>query len=209
MVRIVKLPELGGWAAISESSKELPLTSHADLSGAPLAPTVSRAEPADPLTKLDAIFFASATTQHFASDEARSAFHDLWLGRYLRHFPDWCFAALDEAGDVCGYLAGSPVSNAPPLSGPDYFAAFPADMLLAFPAHIHVNVDPNQRGRRIGEALIAAFRAQCRSAGLPGFHAVTAAGSRSAHFFERCGLEPRGIAAWRDRRLAFLGDALD
>jgi hypothetical protein len=158
--------------------------------------------------EIEAIFFDSSATEAFASAEARAEFQQLWLGRYLRHFPDWSFAALDEDGSVAGYLAGSPVSNEAPVSGPDYFAAFPEQLLESFPAHIHVNVRADRRDHRIGEDLVAAFRAICRAAALPGFHAVTTAGTRSAHFFEKCGLLPAAITVWQDRRLAFLGDTL-
>jgi GNAT superfamily N-acetyltransferase len=161
------------------------------------------------LIAVDAIFFASAATQTFASDEARSAFHDLWLGRYLRHFPDWCFAALDADGEVCGYLAGSPVSDRPPLPGPDYFVAFPAELVAAFPGHIHVNVRADCRGQGLGEALVETFRRQCAARGVPGFHAVTASGSRPARFFAKCGLAPRATVTWRDRSLVFLGGELN
>jgi GNAT superfamily N-acetyltransferase len=160
------------------------------------------------LAEIDAIFFDTAATQDFVSPELRAAFHDLWLGRYLRHFPDWCLTAMDDDGAVIGYLAGSPVSNRPPLPGPDYFAAFPPELITAFPAHIHVNVRADCRRQRIGEALIATFRQQCRDRNLPGFHAVTAADGSSARFFARCGLPPRAMATWRDRHLAFLADDL-
>jgi GNAT superfamily N-acetyltransferase len=160
------------------------------------------------IAEIDAIFFASAATQTFASPESRAAFHELWLGRYFRHFPDWCFAALDDDGTVCGYLAGSPVSDRPPLPGPDYFAAFRPELIAAFPAHIHVNVRADCRRQRIGENLVAAFRTQCRDLNLPGFHALTAAAGPSARFFVRCGLLTHATATWRDRHLAFLADDL-
>jgi GNAT superfamily N-acetyltransferase len=156
-------------------------------------------------TEIDAIFFGSASTQDFASPEARADFRDLWLGRYLQHFPDWCFVALDDGGAAAGYLAGSPVSNHPPLPGPDYFSAFPPELIDAFPAHMHVNVRADSRGQRIGEALVYAFRQRCADGGLPGFHAVTAADGAAAAFFSRCGLAERARVDWRDRRLAFLG----
>jgi GNAT superfamily N-acetyltransferase len=159
----------------------------------------------DYLAAIDAIFFDSAATQAFASPHARAAFHELWLGRYLRHVPDWCFAALDADGAVCGYLLGSPVSDRPPLPGPDYFAAFPAELVAAFPAHIHVNVRADCRGHGVGETLIAAFRRQCAARGVPGFHAVTTAGSRSARFFAKYGMAPRAEVTWQSRTLVLLG----
>ncbi|NJM35138.1 MAG: GNAT family N-acetyltransferase [Rhodomicrobium sp.] len=124
-------------------------------------------------------------------------------------FPGLVFSRRSAGiGRVCGYLAGSPVSDAEPMPGPDYYALFAATLLEDYPAHIHVNVQPGMRGQGLGERLIAAFRAHCRAHGIAGFHAVTAADSRAAAFFAKCGLDPRETIEWRNRRIAFLGERL-
>lgn len=158
--------------------------------------------------EIEAIFYASATMQDFESEAARAAYRDLWLGRYLRHFPDMCFVAFDEHGRVGGYLAGSPVSDQFPLPGPDYYSLFPRNLIDAYPAHIHVNVRKESRGRAIGSTLIDASRDECRKRRIAGFHAVTAARSRAADFFSQNGLAPLTEADWRERRIAFLGAEL-
>jgi GNAT superfamily N-acetyltransferase len=158
--------------------------------------------------QIDAIFFESAGRKHFASTDDRSAYRDLWLGRYLRHFPDWFFAALDGEGRVSGYLAGSPVSNRPPLPGPDYYQLFPRSLIDAYPAHMHVNVRQDWRGQRVGSDLASAFRIYCQENEIAGLHAVTAAGSRSAQFFKRCRLNALAEAHWGTRRVVLLGQDL-
>jgi GNAT superfamily N-acetyltransferase len=157
----------------------------------------------------EAIFWESAATRRFADDADRAAYRDLWFGRYLHHAPDAFFLALGEAGEVAGYLAGAPVSDAAPLPGPDYYPLFPAQLIAAHPAHLHVNIRAGLRGTGIGAALMRAFAEYCRARGLPGLHAVTADGSRSAAFFGQCGLARCATAEWRGRRLALLGRALD
>jgi GNAT superfamily N-acetyltransferase len=157
------------------------------------------------LAEAETIFWDCAATQIFESPEARAAFRDLWFGRYAEHAPGEFFLALAGDGSVDGYLAGAPVSDAPPLPGPDYFALFPPELIARFPAHLHVNIRSDRRGEGIGAELVDAFAEHCRSRGLPGFHAVTALGSGSAAFFGACGLAPRATAKWRGRDLVFLG----
>jgi GNAT superfamily N-acetyltransferase len=156
------------------------------------------------LRQVEAIFFDSAATRNFDSDADRAAFHELWLGRYLRHCPHEFLMAMNADGEAVGYLAGSLTSNREPLPGPDYYAGFPAGLIEAYPAHIHVNVRHDCRGQAVGPALIEAFCAICREHCVEGLHAVTAAESRAAAFFIRCGLDERATADWRGRRLAFL-----
>jgi GNAT superfamily N-acetyltransferase len=154
------------------------------------------------------IFWDNAHTGRFASAAERAAYRELWFARYVRHCPAAFFLALDAAGATAGYLAGSVVSNAPPMPGPDYYALLPPALLEAYPGHLHVNVRAERRGRGIGAALVAAFLDHGRSGGLAGAHAVTAAGSPAARFFERCGLAPAAEIGWRGRRLAFLAAKL-
>lgn len=163
------------------------------------------ADAARELAGAEIIFWDSAGTTTFETAKARAAFRELWFGRYVEHAPGEFFLALGEAGDVRGYLAGSLVSDAPPLPGPDYFALFPPELIVRFPAHIHVNIRADQRSVGLGGKLVCAFAGHCRTAGVPGFHAVTADGSGSAAFFEKCGLASRATANWRGRDLAFLG----
>jgi GNAT superfamily N-acetyltransferase len=159
-------------------------------------------------TQIEAIFFDSAATRSFASDAERAAYRDLWLGRYIRHCPEEFLVATNPHGEVVGYLAGALMSNREPLPGPDYYAGFPAALIDAYPAHLHVNVRHDCRGQNVGSTLIEAFRAICRERGVGGLHAVTAAGSRAAAFFARCGFDERATTEWRGRRLAFLATPL-
>ena len=160
------------------------------------------------MPQIEAIFFGNAATRSFTCEAERAAYHDLWLGRYVRRCPQQFLVAANADGEVAGYLAGALMSNREPLPGPDYYDGFPAALIEAYPAHLHVNVRHDFRGRTVGSALIEAFRAICREHDAPGVHAVTAAGSRAAAFFTRCGLDERATADWRGRALAFLAAPL-
>ncbi len=156
-------------------------------------------------TEAEAIFWESARTKCFPDETERATFRELWFGRYLQHAPGEFFLAFGPSGDLTGYLAGALISNLDPLPGPDYYALFPADQLARYPAHLHVNIRPDCRGQGIGGRLVGAFLEHCSTLRVSGAHAVTQAESRSASFFERCGLAPIAQADWHGRRLVLLG----
>ena len=152
----------------------------------------------------EAIFWESAGTRNFAEECERAAYRALWFGRYLEHAPHAFFLAFAGDGAVAGYLAGSRISDGPPLPGPDYYRLFLPALIARHPAHLHVNVRADRRGAGLGGVLVAAFLAHCAASGIPGAHAVTAAGSRAAAFFQRCGLALQAEANWHGRDLVFL-----
>ena len=87
------------------------------------------------LEQLDAIFFEASGTKSFADEEARAAFRERWLARYLGQYPQWAYVAIAGDGRVAGYLVGALDEG----SGFEDFAAAAAD----FPAHLHVNLAPH------------------------------------------------------------------
>jgi GNAT superfamily N-acetyltransferase len=173
-----------------------------------VVPFEQAGDPAEVLPQIDEIFFESAVRKGFASQSARTAFHELWLGRYLHHCAGDCFVALDDGAYVAGYLAGSMTSNEDPLPGPDVYALFSKRLVKAYPAHIHVNVRRDCRGEGLGALLIAAFTHHCSQKRVRGFHAITAGGSRPAKFFQRCGMENVAEADWNSRQVVMLGQRL-
>jgi GNAT superfamily N-acetyltransferase len=59
-----------------------------------------------------------------------------------------------------------------------------------YPAHLHVNLLPEGRGRGLGERLVAQLCAAAAGRGLPGVHATLLEDNRGARrFFERLGFE--------------------
>jgi RimJ/RimL family protein N-acetyltransferase len=157
------------------------------------------------LEQAEAIFWDSAAVRNFAAEEARAEYRDLWFGRYEQHAPEEFLLALGDDNDVRGYLAGSLISNAPPLPGPDYYELFRPRLIERHPAHLHINIRAYLRNTGIGGELMRAFYKHCRSRKVEGVHAVTLAGSRPAAFFEKHGLSPLGKAEWRGRPLVFMG----
>ncbi len=157
---------------------------------------------------LDAIFFESSNTKSFDSDETRAAFCDRWLGRYLRHDPTFAFVARSPDGAVVGYLVGSieDPAKAERFSDIGYFADL-AEHTERFPAHLHVNIQPDFRNTGIGGRLIDRFVVAAKAAGAPGVHVVTSAGAKNVGFYNRNGFLEVARAG-QDGRLVFLARAL-
>lgn len=156
--------------------------------------------------EIERIFFAASGTKAFASEAAREAFRERWLGRYLVHDAGHVFVALDEVQRVVGYLVGSLDDPARTARFGDigFFADF-AELTAHFPAHLHVNLDAAARGAGVGGLVVEAFCAQVRAAGLPGVHVVTGKGVRNVAFYERLKFFERGAATFNGHEVVFLG----
>jgi GNAT superfamily N-acetyltransferase len=154
---------------------------------------------------LNEIFFEASATKTFGSDAARAAFHDLWLGAYLRETPELAYVAMAQAGDVLGYVIGShrdPARSA--RAGTlTYFADF-ASLTARFPAELHINLAGSARGQGIGSKLISAFIHDAAHAGVPGVHVVTGAASRNVSFYTRNGFEQRASTLYKGAELLLL-----
>ena len=147
------------------------------------------------IPEIDAVFFESSGTKSFADDAERAAFRERWLGRYLKLEPQWAYLAIASDESVAGYLVGS--IGAPARIGDagffQDFAPFTAD----YPAHLHVNLDADYRGRRIGERLVETLCRALADEGIPGIHVVTGREQRNVGFYQRLGFSelartPRG-----------------
>jgi GNAT superfamily N-acetyltransferase len=158
---------------------------------------------------LDAVFFASSNTKTFESDAARLAFRDRWLGRFLEHFADCCFVAIDADGRAVGYICGSLQDPArdPCFADQAHFSHFAA-LTPAFPAQLHVNLAATARGRGIGRLLIEALAAHASAAGAPGIHAISSRGARNLGFYAANGFAEAGSASIGGKELVFLGRRL-
>ena len=159
--------------------------------------------------EIEAVFFEAAGSRAFESDEARLAFRERWLMRYLTHFPGEAFVARVLGGGVIGYLAGcldDPAKHALFADIP-YFADF-ASLTAEFPAHLHINLAACYRGGGTGRRLIEAFASHAASRGAPGMHAVTADGARNNGFYLGCGFKRAATTQWNGKPIAFFARRL-
>jgi GNAT superfamily N-acetyltransferase len=156
--------------------------------------------------EVERIFFQSSGRAVFPNDAARAEFHERWLGRYLLHDRAHAFVARAEDGRIAGYLIGSldDPAIAERFDDISYFAEL-ADLTVRYPAHLHINLDPEWRSRGIGARLIEAFAAQAAERRAPGLHIVTGTRVRNVKFYERCGFVPLREVAWNGSAVLFMG----
>ncbi len=161
------------------------------------------------IAELDAIFHEASAQRVFASPEARAAFRDLWLGRYLTHDEQETFVAIDEAGRIAGYVVGSLEDPAgqPRYATLGYFEQF-APLTRIYPAHLHINVASQHRSRGIGALLLAAFIGHITAKAAPGVHVVTGQGMRNVGFYLANGFQQLAAAPWNGRTVVMLGRKL-
>lgn len=152
------------------------------------------------------IFYGASATRSFASEVARAAFEERWLGRYLSHDPDLVHVALSADGEVVGYLvaATDDPARAPRFSDIAYFKDAAA-VTVRFPAHLHINLDEGWRGAGIGQALIEALVVELCRRGVPGVHVVTGRQSRNVSFYRRAGFAEVAALEWDGKPLVMLG----
>lgn len=163
--------------------------------------------------EFDRIFFEASVTKSFASPDARAAFRERWLGRYLSHEPHLAFLAFDGSNDpppaLAGYVVGALEDPARSERYADigYFPTL-ADLTRRFPAHLHINLAPHARGQGLGSILIGRFVAEARARRSSGVHVVTGAASRNTRFYKRNGFTYEHRFFWGGGEQVLLGRAL-
>jgi GNAT superfamily N-acetyltransferase len=67
----------------------------------------------------------------------------------------------------------------------------PADLVAAYPAHIHMNLLPRLRGQKVGTRLLDLWIDQARAAGVTGIHLGASATNKGGiAFWTHCGFRP-------------------
>lgn len=155
----------------------------------------------------------------YASDDLMP---DLFAGPYLHLEPDLAFV-LSHHGRVVGYVIGTadtpafvagyrrewiprlahryPAPTRPPVTPDDEMVALhhrPERMLLpelaAYPAHLHIDLLPEQQGRGHGRRLVETFLRAAAGAGAAGLHVgMVTANVRARGFYDRLGFHEIGV----------------
>lgn len=156
---------------------------------------------------MEAIFFAASATQSFSDAATKAAFRERWLGRFLVHFTEGTFVAVERGtGKVVGYVIGAVRDPAhdPRFADIAYFKDL-AHLTAQYPAHLHINLAEHARNRGLGGRLIEAFAAHAREHGAPGVHVVTSKASRNRTFYTRQGFELLATLGEPGREIVMLG----
>ncbi len=123
--------------------------------------------------------------------DARAAFTEKWVGPYAKFLPTWSYVAhIKDGGRVLGYLTGCPDTAAFPQSPKTPIASFSKAAqarLLEYPAHLHVNLLKECRGKGIGKLLIERFCYDLVAHRVAGAHVFC--GKGPVRFYEGCGFK--------------------
>ena len=150
---------------------------------------------------------------------------EAWVGPYLERWPQHAFVVADETA-VGGYIVGAPDTEEherwlektwlPPLRlryPIDAFTAGTADaecvrllhsppttpgqLAAEWPAHLHIDLLPRLQRRGYGRALMNAFLASLRSAGVPAVHVgVSSRNPGAVAFYRRLGFRNLRDGIW-------------
>lgn len=182
------------------STEEIHICSLSDLKGDAYAQALSN---------IEKIFFATSSRTEFSSPEQKENFYSNYTSYYVNHCPDWFYLAI-KSNQVVGYLTGCPYSE---LAKPHLEQLIPTSALFtncfqAYPAHLHINVDPSVQGQGLGAKLINHFTNQLKQADSTGVHLVTAASARNVSFYTKLGFQKIDQGTYRDTELVCLGLSL-
>lgn len=136
-------------------------------------------------------------------EHEREKFAEHWVGPYRELRPDWTWVAVRDKA-VVGYLTGAPDSLAFEkerrrvfFPAPDSRDFFPQLVRLQLwtehPAHLMMNVAADYRGFGAGAALLQAYFAELRRAGVPSVHLYC--GPDSFGFFERMAFRAAAVVS--------------
>ncbi|MDJ0498978.1 MAG: GNAT family N-acetyltransferase [Acidimicrobiia bacterium] len=151
---------------------------------------------------------------------------EIWVGPYLERWPKHAFV-LTEESTVKGYIVGAPDTAEherwleqewlPPLRLRYPLDAFPAgtadadcvrllhnpwktpeQLASGWPAHLHIDLLPEMQQRGYGRALMNAFLASLREAGVAAVHVgVSSANPGAIAFYRRLGFRDlHGGTVW-------------
>lgn len=159
------------------------------------------------LASAEEIFFESSSKKSFLDDEERRLFRQRYFGTYADANPRWFLLALDGAGRVLGYLAGTPETREDHYRLNPYLEGFrPA--IAQFPAHLHINFAPEARGLGLGSLLLREFERRLVEDSIPGVHLVTGSSERNVGFYARNGYQAVARIPIGNSELVLLGKRL-
>jgi len=156
--------------------------------------------------RIKEIFFLSSHSGASLAGVARKKFFDCWAGYYLDKIPEQTLLFKARSGEIVGYLTGclNSAAASPLYRSCFYYREFNV-FYTEFPAHFHVNCDPEFRGRGIGRKLVETFVNRVKQAGAPGAHLVTGKAARNRRFYERLCFVERATCQLNKSDIVLLG----
>lgn len=122
------------------------------------------------------IFHATATSP--------DADYFTWAGLYLEKYPDFVFVHEEHA-----YCLGTPETTEEIIRLQPHLEKF-RECFGDYPAHFHINVDPEFQGQGLGAKVLHRFEAELKRHGIKGVHLITGLRARNRGFYEKMDYVP-------------------
>jgi GNAT superfamily N-acetyltransferase len=147
------------------------------------------------------IFFESSARSEFESVEAKNDFLYKYLGYYRENYPDYFLVGVLEK-EVMGYICGSPDSSKDLVLFDilPHYGLF-KDLYSTYPAHLHINLSENSRGKGIGSKLIRQFENLCQSP----THLITSPSARNRSFYLKNDYSFESVRSYSNTDILFMG----
>lgn len=153
------------------------------------------------INQIEDIFFESSAVKKFETIKAKNDFKQKYLTYYLENDPK-LFFAFREKEMILGYVCGceNTLADETFFKVHSYYKKF-EDHCLKFPAHLHINIHVEARGKKIGEQLVHHFISHLSAKGV---HIITSRDARNRSFYERLGF----TNCYEKKDLLFMGKSI-
>jgi GNAT superfamily N-acetyltransferase len=172
-----------------------------------------------PITAIDfeqvrQIFFGTSVVQVFPSEQTKSQFEWKYLGWYLETHKNLFFVAdssetaeaVDHQSQILGYIACCPdTQRASSLIDANPSLKVFTDLYEEFPAHLHINLSADARGKGLGSLLIQHLESKLKKQGVKGLHLLTSPDARNRSFYAKNGFQFEMKRPYKDASLLFMG----
>lgn len=152
------------------------------------------------------IFFETSSRKNFNSEREKNSFRHKYLDLYLDNDEALCFVA-QEGVEVIGYLVGSFHTGDVYTKMAEYYKYF-ASEIKNYPAHLHINLTSQARGKGTGKKLIEQFIFELKSKNVPGVHIITLKSALNTHFYRACNFSFEKEDISNSLGLLFMGRSL-
>ena len=156
------------------------------------------------LSEVIKVFFQTSSVHSFSTDEDKELFLYRYFGYYQEHYPQFFFVAI-EGDKPVGYICGSDSSfeDKDLLRLQPQVEYFEAEC-VGYPAHLHININPEYHGKGIGRKLMDIFHDTLSDHKVAGLHIVTTPKSDNVKFYRACGFDFECMKTINEIELLFM-----
>jgi len=135
------------------------------------------------------VFWQTSVKKEFKNSVEQNTYYNVWLGYYLKYFPDYTFVEIQD-NKIVSYIIGAPDAR--------LFLSHEKDWIITseelffdfkeydyYAPHFHINTLPLFQGNGYGKHLTNTFENYLKSLNKNSYHLVTLKGERNNQFYEK------------------------